>query len=112
ADLHGVLERPILQAHDHDGQIRQINDGTDAECRERLAGPQFADLAAFGFFVVHGTPPSSASSPPSSSIPKSSRIRLAVGSTSRSELRQVNSSHCSMLGLRSRPTVTPSFFVS
>src|SRR5262249_9278253 len=88
-DPHGALERPVFQAHDHDRQVGQVNDRADAEGRERLAGPQFADLAAFLILVVHGAAPSSASSsPPSSSIPKSSRIRFAVGSTSRSELRQ------------------------
>src|SRR5437588_4258553 len=116
-DLTGALfNRPVAQTHHHDRKVWQFHDGPDAEGVEQLARPEVADFAFFRGGTAHGCSSSSASvssltaatNSGSSSSPPSWKMRPTVGSTSRSELRQVKSSQGSRPGRRKRPTVTPS----
>ena len=43
---------PIIKAHDEDGQIRQIQQCTDPECVNQLAGPQIAKFVHIKFMRV------------------------------------------------------------
>ena len=110
-----VAVGPVLQPHDHDRDVRQIDDRADAERREHLAGPQLADPRLVTP-LAHRSPPrrpaATFTKSASSSRLWSSRIRNEVGSTSRSEFRQVYSSHASIPGLCSRPIVSLSFLPS
>src|SRR5207247_5538598 len=98
-----------------------VHQRADAEGGKHLTRPQLADLGlAHRVGGRHGRPPSSTACSPSgggagggwpaiSSSPPSSMMSLTLGSTSRSELRQLNSSHFSRLGWRSRLIVVPRF---
>src|SRR5581483_7955451 len=61
-DLAGpLLDGPVVEAHDHDRQVGQFDDGPDAVSEQQLAGTDLADLALVRGGGVH----SSSSSPAS-----------------------------------------------
>src|SRR5262249_18528324 len=109
ADLRRIAYLPVIKAHDHDRDIGQVDDRADAEGHQDLARTQFPDLGSV-VDGTHGWPSPFAAVLPvsSSSLGSSRRISLTVGSTSRSEFKQVNSSHRFNPGWWSRFVVTPS----
>src|SRR5689334_22759072 len=104
--LHG----PVFQSGDNCREIRQVGKrahpkGQKHLTRTQLPDPHAHNISSTSTSVTSAT--SGASPMPALSAPSicsSCRIRLTVGSTSRSEFRQVNVSHFPRPGLLSNPS--------